>query len=227
MAVRQQLRQLFQDPQTIGAIVLERATAPASTASVSLSVPRPPPLPPPPPPSSSSSSSSSPPPAAMPASPPRRQGALPEECGVFHCRGCWTVLGDSLQLCGQEPPGLSILICFRVTNDVIWEDSLSVGLEGTLLGCTYYLLFCRSCGSAVGFILYSTGSELAYLRDLFCFFKDRIMCYLLKNQMIIEASKVNFPAVTLKENMQKVKGKLVALNARIELVAEQLDKITK
>lgn len=45
--------------------------------------------------------------------------------------------------------------------------------------------------------------------------------------MIIEASKVNFPAVTLKENMQKVKGKLVALNARIELVAEQLDKITK
>lgn len=40
---------------------------------------------------------------------------------------------------------------------------------------TYYLLFCRSCGSAVGFILYSSGSDLAYLRDLFCFFKDRIM----------------------------------------------------
>ncbi|NXB34214.1 MS18B protein, partial [Eulacestoma nigropectus] len=123
----------------------------------------------------------------------------PEECAVFHCRGCWTVLGDSLQLCGQEPPGLSVLICFKVTSDVTWDDSLLVGLEGALLGCAYYLLSCRSCGLAVGFILYSSGSDLAYLRDLFCFFKDSIMCYLLKSQMIIEASKVNFPAVTLKE----------------------------
>ncbi|NXQ28003.1 MS18B protein, partial [Alaudala cheleensis] len=123
----------------------------------------------------------------------------PEECAVFHCRGCWTVLGDSLQLCGQEPPGLSVLICFKVTSDVTWEDSLLVGLEGALLGCAYYLLSCRSCGLAVGFILYSSGSDLAHLRGLFCFFKDSIICYLLKNQIIIEASKVNFPAVTLKE----------------------------
>ncbi|XP_021389128.2 protein Mis18-beta [Lonchura striata] len=220
MAVRQRLRQLFQDPQTVGAIVLERAPALASTACVSLSAPRTPPRPPP-------LSPSSVPPAEVPASPPRQQGPLPEECAVFHCRGCWTVLGDSLQLCGQEPPGLSVLICFRVTNDVTWEESLLVGLEGALLGCTYYLLFCRSCGSAVGFILYSSGSDLVYLRDLFCFFKDSIMCYLLKNQMIVEASKVNFPAVTLKENMQKVKEKLVDLSARIELVTEHLDKITK
>ncbi|NXH38964.1 MS18B protein, partial [Dicaeum eximium] len=123
----------------------------------------------------------------------------PEECAVFHCRNCWTVLGDSLQLCGQEPPGLSVLICFKVTSDVTWEDSPLVGLEGALLGCTYYLLCCRSCGLAVGFILHSSGSDLAYLRDLFCLFKNSIICYLLKNQMIIEASKVNFPAVTLKE----------------------------
>ncbi|NXW78562.1 MS18B protein, partial [Hirundo rustica] len=123
----------------------------------------------------------------------------PEECAVFHCRGCWTVLGDSLQLCGQEPPGLSVLVCFKVTSDVIWENSLLVGLEGDLLGCAYYLLYCRSCGLALGFILYSSGSDLAYLRGLFCFFKNSIMCYFLKNQMVIEASKVNFPAVTLKE----------------------------
>ncbi|OWK62657.1 Protein Mis18-beta [Lonchura striata] len=201
MAVRQRLRQLFQDPQTVGAIVLERAPALASTACVSLSAPRTPPRPPP---LSPPLSPSSVPPAEVPASPPRQQGPLPEECAVFHCRGCWTVLGDSLQLCGQEPPGLSVLICFRVTNDVTWEESLLVGLEGALLGC-----------------------DLVYLRDLFCFFKDSIMCYLLKNQMIVEASKVNFPAVTLKENMQKVKEKLVDLSARIELVTEHLDKITK
>ncbi|NXQ55948.1 MS18B protein, partial [Anthoscopus minutus] len=123
----------------------------------------------------------------------------PEECAVFHCRDCWTVLGDSLQLCGQEPPGLSVLICFKVTSDVTWEDSLSVGLDGALVGCTYYLLSCRSCGLALGFSLYSSDSDLAYLRGLFCFFKNSIMCYLLKHQKTIEASKVNFPAVTLKE----------------------------
>ncbi|RLW10476.1 hypothetical protein DV515_00002303 [Chloebia gouldiae] len=123
----------------------------------------------------------------VPASPPRQRGPLPEECAVFHCGGCWTVLGDS----------------------------------------TYYLLFCRSCGLAVGFILYSSGSDLAHLRDLFCFFKDRIMCYLLKNQIIIEASKVNFPAVTLKESVDKVKKMLVDFSARLELVTEQLNKITQ
>ncbi|NXP69321.1 MS18B protein, partial [Chloropsis cyanopogon] len=86
-----------------------------------------------------------------------------------------------------------------VTSDVTWQDSLLVGLEGALLGCAYYLLSCRSCGLAVGFILYSSGSDLAYLRDLFCFFKNSIICYLLGKQIIIEASKVNFPAVTLKK----------------------------
>ncbi|KAF2980025.1 hypothetical protein EK904_009459 [Melospiza melodia maxima] len=113
----------------------------------------------------------------------------------------------------------------EVTSDVTWEDSLLVGLEGALLGSAYYLLFCRSCGLAVGFILYSSGSELAHLRDLFCFFKDSIMCYFLKNQMILEASKVNFPAVTLKKRMQNTKEKLVELSTRVELLTRKLDKI--
>lgn len=109
MDLRRQLQRLFQDPQPTGTIVLERPPAPAATTWVPLPSPLPPPPPPPPPPPSSPSSL---PPAAVPASPPRRKGPLPEECAVFHCRGCWTVLGDSLQLCGQEPPGLSVLICF-------------------------------------------------------------------------------------------------------------------
>lgn len=110
MAVRQQLRALFLQPQPRGAIVLERApSAAAALPSLPPPPPPPPPLPPPPPPPSSSSPL---PPAAVPASPPRRRGPLPEECAVFHCRGCWAVLGDSLQLCGQEPPGLSVLVCF-------------------------------------------------------------------------------------------------------------------
>ncbi|NXI41267.1 MS18B protein, partial [Galbula dea] len=122
----------------------------------------------------------------------------PEDCAVFQCRGCWAVLGDSLHLCTQELR-LDILVCFKVTNNVAWEDSLMIGLEGALRGCAYYALSCRSCGLVVGFILYSTARDLAYLRGFFCFFKDSILCYLLKKQKIIEATKVNFPAVTLKE----------------------------
>ncbi|NXI67631.1 MS18B protein, partial [Anseranas semipalmata] len=122
-----------------------------------------------------------------------------EECAVFQCRGCRAVLGDSLHLCAQEERRLGLLACLKVTDDVAWEDSLMVGLEGALLGSAYNALSCRSCGLIVGLILYSTFSDLAHLRGFFCFFKDSILCYLLKNKMIIEASKLNFPALTLKE----------------------------
>ncbi|NXT80916.1 MS18B protein, partial [Zapornia atra] len=121
----------------------------------------------------------------------------PEDCAVFHCRGCWTVLGDSLHLCAQEEKWLGLLVCFKVTDNVAWEDSLVVGLKGALLGCAYNAISCRSCGLTVGFILHSASRDLAYLRGFFCFFKKSIICYLLQNQTIIEASKVNFPSVTL------------------------------
>ncbi|XP_010117477.1 PREDICTED: LOW QUALITY PROTEIN: protein Mis18-beta, partial [Chlamydotis macqueenii] len=113
----------------------------------------------------------------------------------------------------------------EVTNDVAWEDSLMIGLEGALLGCAYKVLSCRSCGLIVGFILYSTSSALAYLRGFFCFFKDSILCYLLKKQIIIEASKVNFPAVTLKEQLQKLKQNLVEVHIRIELLMKKLEEL--
>ncbi|NXD80750.1 MS18B protein, partial [Halcyon senegalensis] len=122
----------------------------------------------------------------------------PNDCATFHCCGCWTVLGDSLRLCAQKQrPG--ILVCFKVTKDVVWKDSLLVGLEGILLGCTYLALSCRSCDMVVGFSLYSSARDLAQLRGLFCFFTDRIVCYLLKKKTIIKASKVNFPATDLHE----------------------------
>ncbi|XP_075569137.1 LOW QUALITY PROTEIN: protein Mis18-beta [Pelecanus crispus] len=210
MAVRRQLRELLQDPQFSGSIVVERTPSPTAASWVLRS-----PLASPP----------ASPLAAGVASPPRQQGPLPEECAVFHCRGCWAVLGDSLHLCAQEERRLGVLACFKVTNDVTWEDSLMVGLEGALLGCAYNALSCRSCGLIVGFILYSASSDLAYLRGCFSFFKDSILCYLLKKQMIIEASKVNFPAVTLKEQLQKLKEKLVEVHARMELLMKKLEEV--
>jgi len=45
-----------------------------------------------------------------------------------------------------------------------------------------------------------------FLSLVCCFFSPlSFSSYLLKNQMIIEASKVNFPAVTLKEQLRKVR----------------------
>ncbi|KAM6133662.1 LOW QUALITY PROTEIN: protein Mis18-beta [Phoenicopterus ruber ruber] len=215
MAVRRQLQELFQDPQLSGAITVERPLSSAAATWVLRSPPSSPPSPP---------RVAAP---ASPASPPRRQGPLPEECAVFQCRGCWAVLGDSLHLCAQEERRLGLLVCFRVTNDVAWEDSLMIGLEGALLGCAYNALSCRSCGLIVGFILYSASSDLAYLRGFFCFFKDSILCYLLKKQMIIEASKVNFPVVTLKEQLRELKEKLVEVHFRIELLIKKLEELQK
>ncbi|NXR10448.1 MS18B protein, partial [Semnornis frantzii] len=120
----------------------------------------------------------------------------PEGCAVFQCCGCRAVLGDSLHLCAQEPR-LGVLVCFKVTNGVKWEESLVIGLEGFPLGCACYSLSCQSCGWIVGFILYSATRDLAHLRGFFCLFKDRILCYLLKKQITIEATRINFPALTL------------------------------
>ncbi|XP_063187821.1 protein Mis18-beta [Chroicocephalus ridibundus] len=213
MAVRQQLQKLFQEPQLSGTITVERPLFPTADAPFCF----PPPASPPASPSSLS--------ASAVVSPPRRQGPLPAECAMFQCGGCWAVLGDSLHLCAQEERRLGLLVCYRVTNNVVWEDSLVIGLEGALLGCAYNVLSCQSCGSNLGFILYSAPSDLAYLRGLFCFFKDSIICYLLEKQIIIQASKVNFPAVTLEEPAQKLKEKIVKAHIRIELLMRKVEEL--
>ncbi|XP_068017538.1 protein Mis18-beta [Melanerpes formicivorus] len=156
--------------------------------------------------------------------PLRRRAPLPEHCAMFQCRGCRAVLGDSLHLCAQEPR-LGALVCFKVTNGVARADSLMIGLEGALLGCAYYSLCCQSCGSVVGFMLYSTARDLAALRGLFCLFKDSILCYFLKKQIVIEATKINFPPVTIKRKVQKLKQKLVCLHIHIEVLMKEMEEL--
>ncbi|XP_057259860.1 protein Mis18-beta [Pezoporus wallicus] len=206
MAVRRQLQELVRDSQLSGAIVVERQPSPVAAAPGQVSPP------------------SSPQPAGL-ASLPRRQELLLEPCAVFQCRGCWAVLSDSLQLCTHEEGLLGLLVCYRVTKDVIWEDSLTIGLEGPLLGCAYNTLTCQSCGLIVGFILYSASRELAYLRGFFCFFKDSILCYLLKSQIVVEASKIIFPPETLWERLQKLKEKLVESHTRVETLMKMLKEL--
>uniref|UniRef100_A0A8C9LF56 Mis18 domain-containing protein n=1 Tax=Pavo cristatus TaxID=9049 RepID=A0A8C9LF56_PAVCR len=145
MAVRRQLQRFFEEPQIRGTIVVER------------------PL------------SLEPPPAPPPTSEvPRCYELRPEDCAMFQCRGCWAVLGDSLHLCALEEQRLGLLVCLRVTSNVLCEEALMVGLEGALMGCAYNTLSCQSCGSVVGFVLYSAFRDLAHLRGFFCFFKNSI-----------------------------------------------------
>ncbi|XP_042724157.1 protein Mis18-beta isoform X2 [Lagopus leucura] len=155
MAVRRQLRRFFEEPQIRGTIVVER------------------PL------------SSEPPPAPAPASEvPQCYELRAEDCAVFQCRGCWAVLGDSLHLCALEEQRLGLVVCLRVTSNVLCEEELMVGLEGALTGC-----------------------------------------YLLKSKMIIEASKVKFPAVTLKDQIEKLKESLVMTHMRIELLMKKVEQL--
>ncbi|KGL80189.1 Protein Mis18-beta, partial [Tinamus guttatus] len=127
----------------------------------------------------------------------------------------------------QQERRRRLLACLRVTRDVACEESQEIGLEGALLGCTFNKLSCRSCGLSVGFVLYSAFSDLAYLRGFFCFFKDSILCYLLKNKMVIEASKVKFPALGLQEELKKLKEKFLMVHTRLELLTKKLEELNR
>ncbi|XP_067414060.1 protein Mis18-beta isoform X2 [Emydura macquarii macquarii] len=222
MALRWRIKQLFQEPQIDGAITFERPGLPRSRGR--------------PPPADAGTGTvmprgAEPRPQQAPDSPGGetllRRGLRLEECALFHCRDCRAVLGDSLHLCAQEERCLRVLVCFKVTNDVVLEDSLMVGIEGALLGCAYYALYCRSCGLMVGFSLYSTFTALAHLRGLFCLFKDSILCYLLKTKAIIAASEMNFPALSLKEHLGKLKEQLVVVHVRLELLIKRLEELNQ
>ncbi|XP_044291668.1 protein Mis18-beta [Varanus komodoensis] len=205
MAVRRQLRLLFQEPQVSGAIMVERLaprTAKDHNAQQSAKAP------------------------GKPAERvPGARGLRLEDCALYQCRRCRAVLGDSLHLCAQEDK-FRLLVCFKVTNDVVVEDNLMVCVEGDLIGCTYNRLNCRFCKTAIGFRPYSSR-PLAYLRGLFCLFKDNITCYSLKSKTTVEASQMTFPQVSLKEHVHKLKESLVLMHMRIELLIKKLEQLNK
>ncbi|XP_043837474.1 protein Mis18-beta isoform X1 [Dromiciops gliroides] len=160
-----------------------------------------------------------------PSALPERDSGPLENFVVFHCLGCFAVLGDSVHLCREETRLLSILVLSRITNNVILDKSLLVGIEGALLGSTYNPLFCHSCGLSVGFRLYSTYATLSDLKGLFCLFKNSIVCYLLKTKSIINASEMEFPAKHLNEQISKLKEKIMMMDSNLTTIIQDLKTV--
>ncbi|KAM4664174.1 protein Mis18-beta [Discoglossus pictus] len=150
-------------------------------------------------------------------------GLRPEDSAVFMCRTCFSVFGDSLSVCGEDER-LGVLLCVRVTEDVTIGESLHFGVDGALKGCAYHPLRCRSCGSNIGFNLHSSCRTYAYLRGLFCLFKQSLSCYLFKSKTVVPGKELHFELTSLQEQIKQLKAELVNTHKRVQLLTMQLEQ---
>ncbi|XP_041430302.1 protein Mis18-beta-like [Xenopus laevis] len=144
-----------------------------------------------------------------------------EGCVLFLCNKCYSVLGDSLSVCGDEE-SLGAIACLRVTEDLNVGESVLFVVEGNLKGCAYYSLVCRSCGTNIGFNLYSAPRAYAFLRGLFCLLKEHILCYKLKCSSLVPGNEMHFEFPSLDEDIAQLKTQLVQLHLKMELISQQL-----
>ncbi|KAF6724154.1 Protein Mis18-beta [Oryzias melastigma] len=140
---------------------------------------------------------------------------------TFHCQHCYTVLADSLHVCG-ELKSLDSVILLKVTNDVVVGDAVLSKEKGEMINCIYSSLKCGRCHLTVGKVLRSSPPSLASVRSLFLLDKSSISCYILNSSSMVKASGLTFDLKPVSERLAEVREQLEAQLDHMSILKSRL-----
>ncbi|KAL7748065.1 Protein Mis18-alpha [Sorochytrium milnesiophthora] len=95
---------------------------------------------------------------------------------VMQCRHCKSIVGDSTAW-WASCPRLAMVALFARHDNVALEATMAASTGGTDVGCSFWWLHCRSCLTHIGKRYETTRKEFDYVRDMFCYWVDRIIWY--------------------------------------------------